>query len=190
MLQIDMTAQVRTKFGKGASRTMRRAGQTPAVIYGQKNDPLTLTCNTKDLTKGLLSIHRRNAIINLVVDEGGKSSTRHVITKEIQTDPVNDSLVHADFFEISLDDNMVFSVPLKYVGKAKGVDMGGDMLISLNKVTLRGKALDIPDFIEVNVASLGLGAEIACKDLAVPGNVALVGDVDRVCVGVSGAVEA
>ena len=184
MLQIDMAAQVRTTFGKGASRSLRRAGQTPAVIYGQKKDPMTLACNTKDLTRGLLSINRQNAVINLAVDEDGKISTRHVITKEIQTDPIKDSLVHADFFEISLDEAMVFDVLIKYVGKAKGVDFGGDMAIAMNKVSLKGKALDIPDFIQVDVSPLDLGDAITCKDLTLPGKVSLVVDGDSVCVAV------
>jgi large subunit ribosomal protein L25 len=189
MLQIDMTAQVRNTFGKGASRSLRRAGQTPAVLYGQKKDPLALACNTKDLTRGLLSIHRRNAVINLEVDEDGRSSTRHVITKEIQTDPVQDSVVHADFFEISLDEPMEFSVPINYVGKAKGVDMGGDMIVTLSKVTLKGKALDIPDSIDVDVTDMGVGAEISCKDLEVPAGVTLEDDGESVCVSISGVTE-
>ena len=189
MLQIDMTAQVRTAFGKGASRSLRRAGQTPAVLYGQKKDPMTLACNTKDLTRGLLSINRNNAIISLAIDEDGKSSTRHVITKEIQTDPVQDTVVHADFFEISLDDAMAFAVPLHYLGTAKGVDMGGEMVISMKTVKLKGKALDIPDFIEVDVNALVIGTDITCKNLAIPSNVALEVDGDSVCVAVTVASE-
>jgi large subunit ribosomal protein L25 len=189
MLQIDMAAQVRKDAGKGAARSARRAGNTPAVIYGGTGDATSLVCNTRDLTRGLLTIHRKNAIINLEIDDAGKKSTRHVITREIQTDPVQDTVLHADFYEISLESPMVFRVPLQYSGKAKGVDMGGDMTIAMHSVTLKGKALDIPDFISIDVTPLGPGATLTCAQLAVPAEVTLVNDVDAVCVSISGGAE-
>ncbi len=189
MLQIEMTARVRKTVGKGAARTMRRAGNTPAVIYGPLGAPISLECNTRDLTQGLLSIHRKNAFINLEIDEDGKKTLRHVITREIQTNPIHDNVLHADFYEVSLDKLMEFQVPLKYVGKAKGVDLGGDMTIIKNKVTVSGKLLDIPDFIEVDVAPLDLGAALTCKDLGLSAGLSLVTAPDTVCVSVSGATE-
>jgi large subunit ribosomal protein L25 len=189
MLQIDMTARVRKTVGKGAARTLRRAGNTPAVIYGPQGTPVSLECNTKELTKGLLSIHRKNAFINLEIEEDGKKTVRQVITREIQTDPVQDTVVHADFYEISLDKPMKFQVPLKYVGKAKGVDLGGDMTILRNKVAVSGKLLDIPDLIEVDVTPLDRGAVLTCKELGLAEGVSLVTDADAVCVSISGAAE-
>lgn len=189
MLQIDMTARVRKTVGKGAARTMRRAGNTPAIIYGPQGTPVALECNTKELTLGLLSIHRKNAFINLEIDDDGKKTLRHVITREIQTDPVQDNVLHTDFYEVSLDKPMEFQVPLKYVGKAKGVVLGGDMTIARNKVTVAGKLLDIPDFIEVDVAPLGLGVALTCKDLGLSEGVSLVSKPEAVCVSISGAAE-
>jgi len=189
MLQIDMMADVRKSVGKGAARTARRAGNTPAVVYGPKGGAVSLECNTKELTKGLLSIHRKNAIINLEITDGGNKTTRHVVTREIQVDPIQDNVLHADFYEISLESLMVFAVPLVYVGKAKGVDMGGDMTVGMTKVALKGRALDIPDSITVDVSALGLGAEFSCKELALPAGVSLVDSGDAVCVSVSGSAE-
>jgi len=189
MLQIDMTAQVRKGVGKGAARRARRAGNTPAVIYGPTGGTVALECNTRDLTRGLLAVHRKNAVINLEIDDDGKKTLRHVVTREIQTDPVQDSVLHADFYEISLDAPMVFQVPLRYSGKAKGVDMGGDMTIAMNTVTLKGKALDIPDFIAIDVTPLGPGATLTCGELGVSANVTLVDDRDSVCVSISGIAE-
>ena len=189
MLQIDMTARVRKTVGKGAARTLRRSGNTPAIIYGPLGAPVSLECNTRELTKGLLSIHRKNAFINLEIDEDGKKTVRQVITREIQTDPIQDNVLHADFYEISLDKPMVFQVPLKYVGKAKGVDLGGDMTIARNKVAVSGKLLDIPDLIEVNVAPLDLGVVLTCKEIGLAAGLSLVSNGDAVCVSISGAAE-
>ncbi|MBA3002853.1 MAG: 50S ribosomal protein L25 [Desulfurivibrio sp.] len=189
MIQIEMKARVRKTIGKGAARTMRRAGNTPAVIYGPQGAPLSLECNTKDLTQSLLSIHRKNAFINLEIDEDGKKSVRHVITREIQTNPVHDNVLHADFYEVSLEKPLVFQVPLKYVGKAKGVDMVGDMTIAKNKVSVSGKLLDIPDVIEIDVTPLDLGAALTCKDLGLTAGISLVSKGDTVCVSISGSAE-
>lgn len=189
MLQVEVTAQMRTKFGKGAARTMRRAGQTPAVVYG-KTEALSLEVDTRSFTKTLLAIARKNAVINLEINEGGKKNVKHVITKEIQKDPVLDSVIHADFYEISLDVPMVFVVPIRFSGKAKGVDMGGDLMISKEKLTLKGKALDIPDAVEVDVSPLGLGEKRTLGDLALPAGVTLLDSPETVCVAVSGTAEA
>ncbi len=183
MLQIDMTANVRTTFGKGAARTLRSAGQTPAVLYGPKTEAMALECNTKDLTRGLLSINRKNAVINLEVD----GTTRQVMTKEIQTDPIQDTIVHADFYEISLEAPMMFMVPVTFVGKAKGVDEGGEMSVAKSKVALKGKALDVPDSVEIDVTSLVLGDAVTAKEIALPAGVTMEENGDAVCVSVVGA---
>lgn len=185
MLQVDMTAQTRNTFGKGAARVIRRAGKTPAVLYGPKTEPVSLELNTKDFTKGLLFINRRNAVVSLNVDDG--SATRHVMVKEIQADPIHDTLVHADFIEISLEDEMTLAVPIKISGKAKGVDLGGDMHTPVTAVQLTGKPLDIPDFIEIDVAPLSIGESISCADLAIPAGVTLVTDGSSICASVTTA---
>ena len=183
MLKVDMAAQTRKTFGKGAARTIRRAGKTPAVLYGPKTEPVALELNTKEFTKGLLFINRRNAVVSLNVDGG--SVTRHVMVKEIQADPVHDTLVHADFVEISLDAEMSLTVPLKFSGKAKGVDLGGDIQTPVTSVRLAGKPLDIPDFVEVDVTPLEIGASMSCADLGIPAGVKLVSDGTKVCATVT-----
>lgn len=189
MLQVDVVARVRHNFGKGAARTLRRAGKTPAVLYGPALAPLALELETKPLTKALLAIHRHNAIINLDVDDGKAVSKRHVMVKEIQTDPVQDNVIHADFLEVSLEKPMTFIVPLVFKGKPKGVDMGGDMVVGKTEVVLKGKALDIPDCIQVDVSPLELGATLKCGDLNIPASVTLQDPAGKVCVSVIGAAE-
>ena len=189
MLQLDITARVRKTFGKGAARSLRRKGWTPANLYGPKIDPMALELETKPLMKALLSVHRQIAVINLDIDEGGKTSKRYVMTKEVQTDPVQDSLVHADFYEVSLDVPMTLPVTVKYTGKSKGVELGGEMHVAMKTVKLLGKALDLPDFIEVDISSMGLGSSLTCKAMELPENVTLQEDENKVCVSISGIIE-
>ena len=184
MLQFDLTAQMRDTFGKGASRRLRMVGQTPAVLYGNKMEALSLQMDTKELTHTLLKVQRRNAVYNLRVQKDDAEVLHHVMVKELQTEPVSDGLVHADFCAIDLDLPIVFTVPVNFVGKAKGVDLGGDMTIFVRKVALKGRPLDIPEFIEKDISDLGLENNYTCADLTLPANVELMGDKDAVCVSV------
>ena len=184
MLQVDVSAQVRKNTGKGAARTLRRSGKIPAVIYGAQNDPLSLKLDTHSFTKTLLHLQRRNAVVNLDIETESGVEKRHVIIKEIQVDPITDTLEHADFYEIKLDSPRTFTIPVKYSGKARGVEMGGDMSISLNEIKVKGNPLDIPDMIEVDVTPLGTGDHIICQDLALPENVTLLNNKNKVCVAI------
>lgn len=184
MLQVDMTARRRDIFGKGAARTLRREGLTPAIVYGPQVDPVPLTLETRSFTRQLMEIHGRNAIVSLSM-ENDQAEKRHVILKEVQKDPIRDILIHADFYEISLEQEAVFAVPLKFSGTAKGVDLGGMLHVVKTSVQLKGLPLEIPDFIEIDITHLTLGGEgVHCRDLAIPGKLEMLEEADAICVSV------
>lgn len=187
MLQFEVDARKRIDFGKGAARQLRRAGKTPAVLYGSGIANMPLEVETKPFTKTLLTIHGQNAVISLSIQDAKEKEVHHVLIKEVQVDPVKDSLIHADFLAINLEDQMTLAVPLKFAGKAKGVDMGGEIHISRTSVLLRGKILDIPNEITVNVSGLDLGAKTTCGELQLPAGVSLAEGGDAVLVQVQGA---
>jgi large subunit ribosomal protein L25 len=186
MLQLDVAAKVRQNFGKEAMRSLRHQGRTPAILYGPKTDPLALSVETKDFTHSLLFLHGQNAVFALEVEGGGESKEkRHVLLKEVQTDPVKDTVLHADFYEISMDEELTLHVPLKFNGKPKGVDMGGILNIVLHGALVKGRPLDIPDELDVDISGLELnGPGITCGEIVLPANVTLVEDVGKVCASV------
>ncbi len=184
MLQYDLNAQIRNEFGKGFARSLRRSGGTPAVLYGSKTEPISLVFDTKTLTNTLLAMQRRNAVFSLDIADGASAAKRHVIVKEIQTKPVDDSLLHVDFFEVSMAEPIVFDVPIKYAGNAKGVELGGEMHIFHAKVSLKGIILDIPDFIEIDVSELGIGDRLHFSDLVIPDKVEILSAGEEPCVAV------
>jgi len=179
MLQQEMSALVRKDFGKGAMRRLRMAGNTPAVIYGTGRDPVSLQLETLPLVKQLLKLQRRNAVITLNIDG---DSSRHVLIKELQTDPVRDTLIHADFLEIPLDKARRFTVDLVVTGVAKGVDVGGILEVVSRKVIVEGNPLDIPDTFAVDVTELAIGDNFIVGNLALPDNVKMITSGDAVCV--------
>jgi len=187
MLQFEVEAKTRKNFGKGAARQLRRSGKTPAVLYGAGSDNMPLEIETKPFTKTLLNIQDQNAVITLNIADVAENNIHHVIVQEVQVDPVRDSLIHADFLEIDLDKPLVLAVPLKFKGKAKGVDMGGELHISKRHIMVLGKAFDIPNDISIDVSGLALGAKVTCGDLDIPGNVTLQDKADAVVVSVQAA---
>jgi len=184
MIQVNLPADVRTGFGKGASRRLRMEAKTPAVLYSGGKEAMPLQLETGELFKNLLFIHGRNAVISLSI-KGDDQENRHVLVKEIQKDPVTDMPLHLDFFEIALDKAIEFSVPLNYTGTAKGVELGGYLQTFKNSVMLKGCPLDIPDSLDVDITSLDRGdAGLTFADLSVPENCNMLENKESVLVSV------
>lgn len=185
MIQQDMTASIRQEFGKGANHRLRQSGYAPAILYGQKSEPMALALDAKILTKTLLRLLGHNAVVNLNIEGEKGKKIHHVLIKDIQTDPVTDTVLHVDFLEIDLNREIILDVPVIYTGTAKGVDMGGILNILAHTVKIKGMPLAIPDEISVDVTSLELTSHgITCGDLTIPGNVSLEEELDKVCVSV------
>ncbi|GAB6193780.1 50S ribosomal protein L25 [Desulfocastanea catecholica] len=181
MLQVEISASVRNTSGKGPMRQLRMQGMTPAVVYGRGAEAQNLQLDTKTLMAQLLEFYRKNTIVTLKVDGAGDKS---VMVGEVQTDPVRDTLIHVDFCEIDLEKERAFTVPIILQGKAKGVDLGGHMIVGCTTVVLQGKPLDIPDECIVNVASMSIGDQIQCASLGVPESVKMVTDPETVVVSI------
>lgn len=181
MLQVEMSANLRETTGKGPMRRLRIQGITPAVVYGAGVDTVNVQLETKPMTSKLLEIVRRNAVVTLKIEGVGEKS---VVVKEIQTDPIRDTLMHADFCEIDLQKEATFTVPLRFEGVAKGVDLGGALETYASDVLLKGKPLDIPDEVTLDVQPLAIGDKLSFSAIALPENVTMVTEAEAVCVGV------
>jgi ribosomal protein L25, Ctc-form len=184
MLQVRMDSKVRTVFGKGPMRQLRKREITPANLYSGGKTPVSLQFETPKLYKDLLSISGRNAVITLKVEDDVVNE-RNVLIQEIQKDPITGRLLHIDFLEIDLQKAAKFTVPIEYVGTAKGVDLGGEMHIYKNTVQLRGCPFDIPDVIRVDITPLEQGgAGLTFGDLSLPANVEMLENSAVTCVSV------
>ncbi len=173
MYQVEIAASQRKSSGKGPMRQMRMKGITPAVVYGGGGEAMMLEIDTKILTSQLLEFARKNTVVTLQIEGFGEKKVR---VGEVQTDPVRDTLIHVDFCEIDLEKDRRYTVPVIYQGTAKGVDLGGDMVIEYHKVVLEGKPLDIPNECVVDVTNLAMGDSITCGQIAIPENVRMVTD--------------
>ena len=185
MIQQDMTAAARQDFGKGATHRLRQSGYAPAILYGKKSEPIALAMETKTLTRDLLRLHGHNVVVSLDIEGEKGKKKHHVLIKDIQTDPITDSVLHVDFLEIDMDKEIVLDVAVVYEGTAKGVDLGGILNIMAHTVKIKGMPLAIPDEIMVDVTPLELTSHgITCGDLTIPENVTLEEELDKVCVSI------
>lgn len=181
MLQVDMSASFRSVTGKGAMRRLRVDGFTPAVVYGGGGEALALQLESKTLMAKLLEFYRRNTLVTLKIDG---EAEKNVLISEVQTHPVTDALIHVDFFEIDTSKERDFNVPVVYEGVAKGVDLGGILLVNQYTVVLKGKPMDIPDHCILDITDLAIGDSLKCKIIAIPDSVKMVTDAETTAVAV------
>ncbi len=182
MIQVEISASKRNEFGKGPMRRLRQSGKTPLVLYGTGVDTLSLTVETKIMVKELLAIQRRNAVLTVNVEDG---ENYNVLIREIQVDPVDDTLLHLDFQTIDLDQAGEFTVPVSFKGTSRGVELGGFLHIVSGSVQLKGKPLDIPDAVEVEVTEMITGDSIPCEAIQLPESVTMITPGDKICVEVT-----
>jgi large subunit ribosomal protein L25 len=183
MAGVQLAVDQRTVMGKRL-RGLRRQGILPAHLYGHGVDSLALQAPAATIIN-LLRTAGRNDIIDLRI--AGEGETRPVMLRGVQRDPVNDALVHIDFFQISLTERLHADVPLNIIGEAPAVHVyGGILLQSLDRVTVEALPTEIPPHFEVDISGLTeLDMAIHVRDITIPENVQLVSDPDMVIVKVA-----
>ena len=169
----ELSAQLRTDLGKGASRRLRReADLVPAVLYGANQDPVSLSIAHKDLHKSCENEAFFAHIISLDVD--GKKE--NAIIKDLQRHPAKDRIMHADFQRVRMDVEIHVEVPFHFVNEDKcpGVKQeGGSISHVMSTVAISCLPGDLPEYIEVDVAALNLGDSIHLSEVALPNGVAI-----------------
>ena len=169
MKEITLNAQLRTEFGKKASRDMRRAGNVPAVVYGVEKDEKGLpvakpiTISEKELVKLLYTPNVY--IVNLNIE----GQTVKAILKALQSDFVTDHPVHVDFYQITEDKPVVMEIPVKLNGLAEGVKAGGKLTLNVRKLAVKAKYTQFPDTLDIDVTNLGLGKSMKVAALSYEG---------------------
>jgi large subunit ribosomal protein L25 len=156
-----LPAEVRTGRGKGPARQLRMKGKIPAVLYGPGGETIALSVDPVALTKALTTPFRRNQLIEL--DLGGQKQFATV--KELDVHPVTRLVRHADFYRVSLDSSAVYPVPVRTVGRAKGVVKGGELRVYFRTVPLRVAPDKVPAEIVLNVENLDMNESIRIKDI-------------------------
>jgi large subunit ribosomal protein L25 len=181
MKDIVLDAQPRAAATKGEAKSIRRTGRVPAIAYGDKEAPVSISVDEKSVQSILHSKGGRNALITLKI-----GSTSHpVLIKEIQRHPITRSLQHVDFHRISLKEKIETKVPLHVKGEAPGVKLGGGVLEHLvREIRVRCLPTEIPASVDVDISTLQLNQALRAKDLPLPKGVEILMDAESVIVHV------
>ena len=176
----NLSAAARTESGKGASRAMRRDGRIPAIIYGHKRAPQSLSINAKELGLLLGRIAAEATVIELSVD-GNASRT---LIREIQRHPFKKQILHVDFQELVAGEKVTVRIPIRLVGTPEGVRLsGGIMDQTLRDLEIRVDPSIIPDHIDVDVSHLTVGHSIHVSELTLAEGIEVLTDSNAtVCV--------
>ena len=184
MEQVRLVSQFRTTSGKSAARQLRRAGQIPAVMYGGKHGNLSLALSALDL-RNLIGKGIGSHLIDLEISRDGGTEKVPVILKEYQLDPVKRSLVHADFFEVTMDQAIEIQVPIELVGTAPGVKAGGVIEFVTRELSIECLPADILDKVDVDISALEIGSAITVKDITLSDKYTVLTDEEVVVVTVA-----
>ena len=164
----ELKASVRDRVGKGSARALRREGNIPAVIYGDKQPPLSIAINANEISKKLHAGGFLTHVATLDVD-GEKIS---VLPRDYQLDPVKDFLVHVDFLRVSESSRITVEVPVHFLNQdvCPGLKRGGVLNIVRHEVELEVPATNIPEFLDVDLKDAEIGDSIHISAVALPAN--------------------
>lgn len=180
---ISLQVEKRETKGKETNKKLRKEGYIPAVYYDFKGDNILLQVKNGPFLKAWHQAGSTN-VVELNIVNGGKDEKRSALIWEVEKHPVKDQVVHIDFYGPNLKEEVDVSVPVKVVGKAKGVEKGGILEIFREELEIRCLPLNIPEFIEIDVSELDLNQNLHIDELSMPEGVKAVFDENFAVVGV------
>ncbi|MGA3175170.1 MAG: 50S ribosomal protein L25 [Syntrophorhabdales bacterium] len=183
MEELLIKAEVRGGRGKGEARKLRRAGVIPAILYGRDVDSLALSISSKDW-RHLETSARSNAVIRMVVSGGLGKDERPVMIKQVQRRPVDRSVLHVDFLQVSMERVVQVEVPIHLTGDPVGLVKGGVIEQHLRTVMVESLPGQIPEKIDLDISNLDIGDSIHIHEIALPG-VKLLDPPDVAVVGLT-----
>ncbi|MCT9091929.1 50S ribosomal protein L25/general stress protein Ctc [Streptomyces sp. ASQP_92] len=178
MSEVKLAAEVRTSFGKGAARSIRRENKVPGVIYGHGTEPVHVTLPGHDL---LLALRTANVLLSLDID--GK--TELAIPKAVQRDAIKGYLVHVDLLLVKKGEKVTVEVAVETEGDLAP----GSFLVEnvLNTLSVETEATHIPTSVTVSIEGLEAGAAIHAKDIELPAGTTLATDPEAVVIQILSA---
>jgi large subunit ribosomal protein L25 len=168
MSQPVIAARIRKNKGKGAARKLRKNNQIPAIFYGPKTEPVMLTVDYSELKGVMKRGTAENVVIDLQVQSDQGTETRKAMLKDLLMDPVKDTFIHADFYEISMDKKITVGVPIRLVNTPVGAAEGGILQHVRRELTISCMPGKLIDFLDIDVSGLNIGDSLHVRDIELP----------------------
>ncbi len=163
---LPLKAELRERAGKGAARAVRRAGRVPAVIYGNKQEPILISLDPVELRK---EINTGGFFTHVYEVEVGSDKYR-VLARDLQLHPINDLPTHVDFMRFSAKTRLPVEVAVEFVNEDKcdGLIEGGVLNVVRYTVELRCQPDNIPEALTADLAGLVIGDSIHISSIDLP----------------------
>ena len=177
MPEVKLTAELRSEFGKGAARRIRRASKIPAVLYGHGTDPIHITLPGHET---LLALRTANALLSIDVD----GSLQLALPKQVQRDPLKHTIEHVDLVIVRSGERVTVEVPLSIEGEAAPETL---VVVDHNSIAIEAEATHIPTQIVVSIEGMKAGTQFHASDLELPEGSTLAVDPEILILNVTGA---
>jgi len=172
---LELKAEKRQSTGKGESRSLRREGRIPAVLYGPDAQSVSFSINEHEFTTLLKNAQSSQQLIKIDTGDGEQQA---VMIKELQTKPVTEEILHIDFYKVDMNRKIRVRVPIIVKGKSIGVELGGILQIVRRKLEVLCLPLEIPESIEIDITDLNVGDSVHVEDISLQGDVEIPADVN------------
>lgn len=161
-----LAAESRERVGKGTARAARRTGKIPAIIYGNKEAPLSVAIEAKLIHKALETPGFYTSLIDIEID-----GTKHrVLPRDTQIHPVTGVPLHVDFLRFDPKRRVTVEVPVNFINEreAPGIVRGGLINVVRHVVEVNCSAANIPDEFEIDLTGLDIGDSIHAESVTLP----------------------
>jgi len=177
--QVKLSARARTLVGGSVANKLKKEGLIPAVIYGGKEDALSLQVGARDISNVLSHARGENILVELEIENAGKTTNRMALIQEVQHAPLTGGIVHVDFHAVNMNEVLNTSVPIEPEGEPAGVkSFGGILEQSLRALEIECLPKDLPEVIRIDVSGLNIGDSIHVKQIVLPAGVKALEDAD------------
>lgn len=178
-----LAVEKRSGLGKGPNRRIRQEEIVPGVFYSATGENVPVQVRNRPLVK-LFSEVGRTTVFNLVIEEDGKKETYPVLIWAVQRHPVKSTFTHIDFYGVDLDKPVKVTVPVEFIGTARGTKVGGKLETYRDQVQLVAKPLEMPAKVVVDITTLDVGSTVQVADLQLPEGVSAAYDNNYAIVSV------
>ena len=177
MPEVKLTAELRTEFGKGAARRIRRAHKVPAVLYGHGTAPIHISLPGHET---LLALRTANALLSIEVN----GSSQLALPKQVQRDPLKHTIEHVDLVIVRRGEKVTVDVRVQLEGEAGPETL---VVVDHNSIPIEAEATDIPQQIVVSIEGLPPGTQILARDLQLPAGSTVDLDPETLIVNITNA---
>jgi len=161
-----LKAEKRERAGKGIARSLRRSGKTPAVIYGDKKEPVIISISENDINVE----YNKGQVFTTLCDLDIDGSKNLVLARDVQLHPVTDVVEHVDFLRVTKKTKLAVDIPVQFINEDKcpSLDKKGTVNVVRHTVELLCSAVNIPDLLEVNLEGKEHGDAVKISDASLP----------------------